>query len=257
MSDYKQELINVVENQINQANIEFKKGLSKYKDSKDKIINYLTTLYIDYAVKGVLDINTVPKKKLNKFKKLIQEELKNNSTYESSLLTSILIKVYKDCYSSFSEKLETILNKTLVTTKLTDSFINNEVNNNWSGIPFSERIFSNQQSLANSLWSSIILSMRNSQTIDEVGKIVNKTFNSKAYESLRLEETETMRLISQVTDKIYSENKIKKVLWETSLESNVCSECASLHGEIFDLDDTSRPIPPRHARCHCFYLPVI
>jgi SPP1 gp7 family putative phage head morphogenesis protein len=244
--------------QINKSNQDFVKMLSKYKDTRDKINHFLADLYITFAVDGVLNYSLLEHNgKLKEFQAFIQSELKGNSDYENTVLTAILINLFKKGYSSFTNKLKEIQKRSIVAETLTPDMIKKEVDFDWSGINYSSRIASNQQDIANTIWTSFIIGIHNGETMEQIANKFNKHFNTKAYEAQRLQETEVSRLIFQITDKIYAENSLNSVIYESALETNTCSECASLHGNVYNLDDPLRPLLPRHPHCLCVYLPVL
>ncbi|MGN7942853.1 minor capsid protein [Metabacillus sp. 22489] len=256
MNKQTKEFIDLLESEIVQSDEEFKKMLFKYIKTRDSINHYLAELYIKYAVNGGLNyLHLKNNGALNKFKKYIEEELEGNAAFEIALLTSILTSLFKRSYENISDKLRSLLNVKITTGKITKALTDEMVHFDWSGITYEQRIVNNHSSLFKTIWSTFVIGIQNGESMDTIAKKFNKHFNSKANHSQYLQETEVSRLLSSTMDKIYKDNKISQVVYQSVLEKNTCGECAALHDEVFYLDDPFRPIIPRHSKCKCFYIP--
>ncbi len=258
MNNSRQELLDLLEEIYSQAEEEYITVLENYKNSMDKVNLLIAGLFISHASSGILDYRSLLTKGiLNKLKYDIKNEIQENVESEISNLRNVLHDVFKKAYLNLSNSLMENTELEVNIDTLTDEYVDKHVDFDWSGIHYSERITNNQSALFNTIWTSIIIGIQNSESIDEIADNVSKSFNSKAKHSLSLMTTEAARLISDAIDNIYNNNPFKRVEYISALEVNTCGECATLHGSVYDIDDPSRPMLPRHNRCKCIYLPVI
>lgn len=254
----KMELLMDIKKLLEISESDFQRVLLQYRQSRDNIIYLLADLFIRLGDNGKLDyLQLINRGEMIKFKRSIERELNKISTVESMILYSILFSTFEQGYYTIANKLQNHMKKKLLIKNLSSKTIKEAVDFNWSGLHFRARINKNQQALEDSLITTFVRGIQDGETIDVVGSKYRKHFNSKAEQSKRLQLTETMQVISYSNEKIYQENNLMTVEYTSALENNTCSECASLHGEIFSLDDPNRPLLPRHPKCLCIYLPSI
>ncbi|MGG3925679.1 minor capsid protein [Metabacillus fastidiosus] len=257
MSDYINELVDVLAEELELADIEFERVLESYKETREKINHHLADLFIEYAHDGMLNYYELQANGvINQFKEKVQEEINKNIEAESIALVTILFLIFKRGYTKFLNKFADISIINIRKKDLSSSLIDEHVNFNWSGIHFLERVNKNQSALFATVWTTFIIGIQNGETVDVIAKKFNKHFDVKASQALRLFETEAPRVLADATEVIFKDNRILKVEYQSVLEENTCGECASYHGEVFELNDMSRPLIPRHARCKCFYVPA-
>ncbi|MGD6896103.1 minor capsid protein [Bacillus infantis] len=246
-----EKLLELLEELYFEANEEYLAVMENYQESKDNINLLIAALFISYAKEGVLDYRTLLSNgSLDKLKLDVLTEIQKNIEFESVNLKRVLQKSFKETYEIYTDL------DFLETTDITDEFVNENVEFDWSGIQYPERILNNQSALFNTLWTTLIIGIQNNESIDQITSKISKHFNSKANHSLNLMETEVARVIGDAANDIYKRSNLGKVEYISALEANTCEECATLHGNIYSFDDTSRPMLPRHNKCKCIYLPV-
>ncbi|MBD8006547.1 minor capsid protein [Bacillus norwichensis] len=254
MNDFEKSLLKVVKEIYNLSDNEFNQVLLKYKASRDNIIQFLAEVFIQHGNDGLLDYIQLDRKGVIKeFDTKIEDELKEIGSLEIAILLSILGTVTHHTYLKTASLMERYLKLNITSLQMNPYSINEIVNFNWSGIPFSDRIWMNQQALKNSLKTTFVKSIQDGETLDKISNKFKTHFNSNAYQSERLLHTETARVIAKSHEELYRDTNRTKVEWVSALEKNTCAECADLDGSIFDIDDPSRPKIPRHPNCRCIY----
>lgn len=162
----------------------------------------------------------------------------------------IIRKALQDTYKSNHTKLLKALNKTDI-GDLEDSYIDSELDKEFYGDTYSNRIIKSNKLLALEL-SQIL---EQDKDIDEIDKEIKELLESKANRSKLLFENELFRVhnlvLLSMAKEIYFSGKVR---YSAYMDSRVCPECADFDGIIFDID--SAPELPRHPRCRCTYFPV-
>lgn len=252
-----QEFIDLVESIYQLSEREHKEILKQYRESRNNIKDFLAKLYMDYGVDGTLDYAELQKyNRLKRLEETLKDEGRKMVKVERKILPAILATVYAATYYRSAHKIEQTINLGVNFKLLKPEFLMEAVNFNWNGVPFSERIWDNQDKLIKALRTEIVGSIRDGNSIDRVARNINKQFNAKASESQRLARTETARVIEQAQDQIYKDSGVlEKVQYLATLESNTCDECADLDGNLYDVDDSTKPLIPRHPNCRCTYIP--
>lgn len=258
MNEFEKNLLEVVEEMYDLSKEEYKQVLLQYKASRDNILQFLAQLFMEYGHDGQLDYpEIVANGSLKNFERQVEEELNKIGTLEIAVMTSILGAVAFQSYNKTAFQMGQTLEIGLDFKRLNQNIINEFVNFDWSGVPFSERIWKNQQALRDSLKTTLVRSIQEGESIDKISRKFKKEFNTKAYQSERLVRTETARVIEQAKEKLYKDIGQDKIQWLATLETNTCDECAKLDGKVFSLDDSRRPKVPKHPNCRCDYIPYI
>lgn len=258
MTDFEKNLLDEVKKMYKLSDSEFKQVLFQYKSSQDSILQFLAQLFMQYGQDGLLNHAVINNNgALNHFERQVEEELQKIGAIEITVLTNILGTVAYQIYNRTAYQIENTLEVKIDFKRLNQSIINEFINYNWSGIPFSERIWTNQTALKNSLKTILVRSIIDGESIDKIARKFKKQFNSSAYQSQRLVRTETARVIEQAKEQLYRDIRQEKVQWLATLEENTCEECRQLDGKVFNLNDPKRPKIPRHPNCRCTYISYI
>lgn len=258
MNDLQKSLIEMVEDMFNLSEDKANGIVKQYQKSKDNIKDIVARLYMEHGDNGKIEPHEAKKhKRMEKLFEQVKEEASNLAENEVVILGSILATVYATSYYKSAYKMEKGLQLGINFKIQRKEFIDEVVNRNWSGVPFSERIWSNQDALVKSLRTQLMQGVEEGETIDQMARSIDKEFDSKLYQSQRLMRTEAARVITDAQENIYNDSKIiKYVEWSATLESNTCRECAKLDGQRFRLDNTTKPKIPKHPNCRCVYIPV-
>lgn len=232
-----------------------------YKNQKDHLTElhkFIGLLYIKYAVEGLLNKLTPQQRKAitGDVDSTLKAMAKDMGQTQVDNITSVLKHNYSDTYYKNAYVMDSGLKVNLKFDILKDEYINAAVNNPIDGEIFSKRIWNNTADVANKLKQSIIDAMNGDTTIDAIGKDIQEIFNVNAYESQRLVNTESARVQGQAIDDIGQSTGCTKQIYSATLEANTCDECGALDGQIFDIDDDSKPEIPEHPNCRCLYINV-
>jgi SPP1 gp7 family putative phage head morphogenesis protein len=137
---------------------------------------------------------------------------------------------------------------------LKPEYVDAAVNAKYKEELFSDRIWTNKADMIDKLQSSIVGAMKGDVTIDKIGQQISNTFNSTAYESQRLVNTEVARVQTQASEDMGRDTGVEQVMWSATLENNTCDECAALDGNTYPIDDA--PDCPAHPECVCCLINV-
>ncbi|MBE2926589.1 minor capsid protein [Anoxybacillus flavithermus] len=232
---------------------EHREVLKLYRKHRDNIKQLIAELFMKYGVDGKVNVSDIPK-----IERQIQEEIRSIAVSEVAIVTTILATVFAHAYYRTAYEIEKSIGVTISFSLLRKEVIDEIINFNWSGIPFSQRIWDNTNALVNALRTELYLGIQQGESIDKIAKRIDKQFNSKAFQSQRLIRTESARVISSAQEKIYAESGVvQKVQWVATLEENTCEQCARLDEKQFDIDDETKPSPPKHPNCRCCFIGVV
>ena len=120
----------------------------------------------------------------------------------------------------------------------------------WSGEHYSERIWRNQQALAERIRAEAQSIMMGDKSPSEVKRMLQKDFEVAWNNASRLVDTELSYVVNRANAENYQRLGVQKVTI-VNLDVNTCEKCKAIEGEVFALDDA--PVLPIHPRCHCSY----
>ena len=257
MDKLSKDLLDTVVKAYDLTDEEHKKVLLLYKQTKDNINQFIAELFMRYGDDGKINYDYYLRHHANDTERYITEQVTNIASVESSVASIILGLVINFTYYKTLYNIEINLNIRTNFSTLRPDIVEYIKNYNWSGVPFSERIWHNRELLIRSLRQKLAQGLQNGESLDKIARQINKQFNRRAYESQRLIRTESARVITDSMLKAYKESGIvKEVMWLATLEQNTCSECAALDGNRYRLDDPNKPKIPKHPNCRCAYSPV-
>ncbi|WP_027725436.1 minor capsid protein [Tuberibacillus calidus] len=259
MSKLEDAILEIFDQMFKLTDKEHQEILKMYKKSRDNIKAFVAEVFMKYGQDGKVNYADLQKyNRMATIEKQIKDEIQLDYNDEVKIMVGILALVYAQAFYRTAFALEQNLKVGINFKLLKPEFIKEIVNFNWSGIPFSERIWKNRTSLINSLREALFLGIQNGDSLDKIARAINKLFNVKAYQSLRLIRTESARVITQAQEKLYRDSGVtEKVKWLATLDAKTDSECRELDGKIFDIDDPYKPKIPKHPNCRCCYVPVL
>ena len=120
----------------------------------------------------------------------------------------------------------------------------------WSGASYSERIWKNNERLAQAIRSGcrgIVMGLESPTTIKQR---LMKDFDVTKSQAERLVDTETSYVFNKANLMKYQQSGRQK-LTIVCRDVNTCDKCKALEGEVFLTMDA--PVLPIHPRCHCAY----
>ena len=97
--------------------------------------------------------------------------------------------------------------------------------------------------------------MNGKTTIDKVARELKTTYNTSAYESRRLVNTEMARVQTQASYDIAIDAGVEEVMWSATLDNLTATKDADLDGIVWGIKE-NHPMPPLHPNCRCVLINV-
>ena len=245
--------------QIEQVKIDGEKYVTKgmrdvYAEQKkalDSTHSFIGDLYIKHAVDGKLKM-TSQQKANSGVKEHLQTIGKSLGDVEVKKVSSILGQTYSDTYYKSAFIQDSGIKKDLTFDLVGKKVIDDAVNTKFKGKLFSDRIWANKANLIDDLNSSFNDAMDGKSTIDKIAKDVSHAFNTTAYDSSLLAQNENARVKSQASDDMASSSGATQQMYSATLDDKTSDECAALDGQVWDIDDPDKVVPPdNHPLCRC------
>lgn len=243
-----------------ETNKDIKKILIQQKKHLEQMRKEVGNIYMKYSdSEGNLNISSVDR--FNEMKK-VEKNILNMRTVLAGATVAIageaLLKSYVNSYYKTANIIDKGVSVNINYKILRPEFINAVINGRFENMTYSERIWKNTDWLSSKLYDVIGKGITDGTSIQKLSKEVKDLFGSSAYQSKRLVNTEMARVVSIAQDNIYQESGVvNKVMWVGTLDTDICDECASLDGRIFDMNDPSKPMPPIHSNDRCCYVPIV
>ena len=229
--------------------------LSSYKLYKDELLFEIDKIYKKYTKDGELIVtssylNKELKKLSDKILKVSRELYKEEKEIIPIILSLACDKTYKQTYNILNMDIKDLkdMNK-----GVKDSIIYKKI----KGKTSVDRAKDNKTIFYHKLTRDIKNPFKELKTIEDIKETIEKRFISEEKVSRKLINNEIARIFNDTTRMIYEKEGVKKVEWIATLEKNTCSECASLDGQVFNLEDSPVPILSTHVSCHCILVPYI
>ncbi len=129
----------------------------------------------------------------------------------------------------------------------------------WKGSDFSKRIWHNYtKELPERVSRALTLGAVHGWGIDEMKQEAFKGVKDVTKRRMyTLIQTESAHVAEMAAADTYKEAGIDQWRWRATLEVHTCDRCASLDGQVFDVDGNQAPPPSAHPNCRCFSEPVI
>ena len=134
-------------------------------------------------------------------------------------------------------------------------FVNAAVNQKFKGELFSDRIWKNKAGMIDQLQGSMVDAMNGKTTIDKVARELKTTYNTSAYESRRLVNTEMARVQTQASYDIGISAGVEEIMWSATLDNLTATKDAELDGIVWGIKE-NHPMPPLHPNCRCVLINV-
>lgn len=210
------------------------KKIYRYKRlNRDVILQEVANILLTYTIANdvmVMDRATIDKE-YDKMSKLIIKISKGEAESQEKIIEELLSTVVKETFSFYS------YNKGLKDVKKI-------IDDNFKGKYFSERVWNNESEVAKHLDRKVQDFLKGKVNVNQIRKDIERTFNTSAYNSKRLVETEVSRCEDEAFKRYCRETGVKKVKRNETLDNRICDECRELHGKVFDLDKAPGIIHP-------------
>lgn len=208
--------------------------------NRDVLLQEVANILLTYTIANdvmVMDSATI-EKEYKKMSKLIIDISKGEAASQEKIIEELLSTVVKETFSFYN------YNKGLKDVKKI-------IESNFKGKHFSDRVWENEKEVANHLHRKVQDFLKGKVNVNQIRKDIEKTFNSSAYNSKRLVETEVSRCSSNAFDRFCEETGVKRVKYNATLDNRLCTDCSQYHDRIFDIN--KKVEVPRHPMCRCFY----
>lgn len=236
----KEEELAFIESLYDDSNEQLNEVYREQKNNKDKLLQLIANIMLTYAIVDTI-MNMSKKEKtieLAILTKIITKSSKAQATLTEGVLNAILTNTTKNTFNfySYNYKLKDV-------QKIIDA--------NFKGKHFSKRIWDNETETAKHLHKQVNDFLQGKINVNQIKKDIEKTFNNNAYEVRRLVETEVNRVSGSAFDRFCKETDVKRVRYDATLDSNLCSDCGQYNDVIFDFDKKIEL--PKHPLCRCHY----
>lgn len=229
--------------------------LSSYKLYKDELLFEIDKIYKKYTKDGELIVtssylNKELKKLSDKILKVSRKLYKEEKEIIPIILSLVCDKTYKQTYNILNRDIKDLedMNK-----GVKDSIIYKKI----KGKTSVDRAKDNKTIFYHKINRDIKNSFKELKNIEDIKETIEERFISEEKVFKKLINNEIARIFNDITRMIYEKEGVKKVEWIATLEKNTCSECDSLDGQVFNLEDSPVPILSTHVSCHCILVPYI
>lgn len=222
-----------IENLYILAEEQLKKIYKIKRSNRDKILQEVANILLTYTIANdvmVMDRATI-EKEYNKMSKLVNDIAKGEAASQEKIIEELLSTVVKETFSFYN------YNKGFKDVKKI-------IEDNFKGKNFSKRVWDNEKEVANHLHRKVQDFLKGKVNVNQIRKDIEKTFNTSAYNSKRLVETEVSRCEDDAFRRFCKETGVKKVKRNEVLDNRICEECKAIDGKIFDLDKAPGIIHP-------------
>lgn len=125
------------------------------------------------------------------------------------------------------------------------------INSKWSGVNYSQRIWSNTQVLAQDIKEELLINLVTGRTDREAADIIANKFAVGSSKARRLVRTEACNLANQMEMQSYEECGIDTYIFLATLDLRTSDMCRSLDGRRFPVSEQQpgKNCPPMHPWC--------
>lgn len=171
-----------------------------------------------------------------------KEELKNTMCYKGVINNSY----YKAIYDT---QMGTGLD--FAFTKIDNNLLNLVLNEKWSGLNYSQRIWKNTDYLAESLSYTLGGALLSGQSVEKTTKQIRERFNVSKYYAERLVRTETNHFNNRADAMAYEELGVEQYVFVATLDTRTSDICQSHDNKRYYYKDMKEGVnyPPLHPNC--------
>lgn len=215
----------------------------------DKISRVLLTYTVDNS-KLVLSVGD--RDKLYKDLSAIIDNLcKKEITTEKKLITKVLKESAKDRYGINNYILS--LGVDFKLKKIADKELDKIIKATIKGKNYSSRIWDNKNQIAKVLKSDIKKFLNGEIDVNSIEKKIKDRFNSNAYNSKRLVETEVARVMEESNNKWQEDRNIEYVMYCATLDNKTCDKCKQYDSKVYKKGEEPVKLP-QHPLDRCTYV---
>ena len=163
-----------------------------------------------------------------------------------------LEKAYSDTYYTTHKHIADSLDSDVNFAKFDSETVRNAVYEKWlDGSNFSDRIWNDKQKLLRELNTNLVQGITRGDSPDKMIKNISARMNVSKSRSAALYQTEYTHIMVDARLRSIMDAGCDEYEIDENMDSDICSECASMHGKHFKLSEYQQGItaPPFHTRC--------
>ncbi len=233
----------------NQSDEQLKEVFKQQLSNRNEILTEIANTMLSYNIAdSKLSISITEKKKLKeKLSKVIRDKIQQELGNETKLTDGILKSTGKEKYNTnnYLYSLGIDYNLKPVDNDTLEKIINVKVEEK----TWSDRLWNNKNDLQKDLKLEIEDFLNGKTSVNEIEAKIKKKYNSNAYNTKRLINTEICRVQSSIND-VWTENhSIKYQMFMATLDGKTSELCRNFDGKTFNINDINKPVPPLHPFC--------
>lgn len=250
-------IVKLTGDSFNEATNYINQLLIQQKEHRDKINNIIGNVLLRYNVKdNVMDLSTADKKKIyNEINKKINIFFKSEIRTETEQVREQLKTIGEQQFNINDYVYSMGVNYNL--KPVSEKVLNNIINTKIDSKLWSDRIWDNKNQVARTLKKEIHDFLNGKTNINDINKIINNRFSVNASNTNRLVRTEICRVQEQANEHWCNQHNIKQQLFTATLDSKTSKICQNHDGQIYDMDDKNKPVPPLHPNCRSCLVAVV
>ena len=170
---------------------------------------------------------------------------------ENKFSTS-LKKAYSDTYYTTHKHIADSVDYAVNFAKFDRDTVKNAIYEKWlDGSNFSDRIWNDKQKLLRELNINLVQGITRGDSPDKMIKNISARMNVSKSRAAALYQTEYTHIMVDARLQSLKDAGFEEYEIDENLDSDICSECASMHGKHFKLSEYQQGItaPPFHTRC--------
>lgn len=250
---YTELIIKLTEELYNNANSTMGQAYREIKKNRDELLNSISNVLLSYNIAdNVMNLSKGDRDKLYKnLSAKIDTLFSIEGKKEEKLIQQILITVAKD-RNGINGYVSSI-GLDFKHTKISNKDINEIIDRTVHGKNYSSRIWDNKEAVSKVVKSDVKKFLNGEIDVNSIAKKIKDRFNSDAYCSKRLVNTETARVMEESNELWREQHNIEYVMYCSTLDNKTCSDCNVYDGRIYKAD--SKPFTlPKHPNCRCTYI---
>ena len=170
---------------------------------------------------------------------------------ENKFSTS-LKKAYSDTYYTTHKHIADSVDYAVNFAKFDRDTVKNAIYEKWlDGSNFSDRIWNDKQKLLRELNINLVQGITRGDSPDKMIKNISARMNVSKSRSAALYQTEYTHIMVDARLRSIMDAGCDEYEIDENMDSDICDECASMHGKHFKLSEYQQGItaPPFHTRC--------
>lgn len=223
------------------------------KRDREVILDRISRVLLTYTVDNSrLVLSAGDRDKLYKDLSAIIDNLcKEEITTEKKLITKVLKESAKDRYGINNYILS--LGMSFKLKKIADKELDKIIKATVKGKNYSSRIWDNKNQIAKVLKSDIKKFLNGEIDVNSIEKKIKDRFNSNAYNSKRLVETEVARVMEESNNKWQEDRNIEYVMYCATLDNKTCDKCKQYDSKVYKKGEEPVKLP-QHPLDRCTYV---